>query len=173
MAAPASSTSSSSPSESTSAADSSKSQLPGNKLSRWCIKFTLSLFFFYAEKVRKCIRALEAAETDTEKFATLFLVPKLVHGTECDKNARLSLMKVRIPRPDSSSLNVSDLRFFRALDIPFWPECSEVKTVRMAVPSWCFSQWHCLCSAASLRMKKLWPTLPYEMANIYLCNSLG
>jgi len=46
-----------------------------------------------SEKVRKCIRALEAAETDTEKFATLFLVPKLVKGTECNKEARLSLMK--------------------------------------------------------------------------------
>ena len=46
-----------------------------------------------SEKVRKCIRALEAAETDTEKFATLFLVPKLVKGTECNKDARLSLMK--------------------------------------------------------------------------------
>ena len=47
----------------------------------------------FSEKVRKCIRALEAAETDTEKFATLFLVPKLVKGTECNKDARLSLMK--------------------------------------------------------------------------------
>ena len=46
------------------------------------------------DKVKKCIRALEAAETDTEKFATLFLVPKLVQGTECSKEARLSLMKV-------------------------------------------------------------------------------
>ena len=49
--------------------------------------------FFFSEKIRKCIRALEAAETDTEKFATLFLVPKLVKGTECNKDARLSLMK--------------------------------------------------------------------------------
>merc|ERR1712018_413295 len=47
-----------------------------------------------SEKVRKCIRALEAAETDTEKFATLFLVPKLVRGTECNKEARLGLMKI-------------------------------------------------------------------------------
>ena len=45
--------------------------------------------------MKKCIRALEAAETDTEKFATLFLVPKLVQGTECDKATRLSLMKVK------------------------------------------------------------------------------
>ena len=50
-------------------------------------------YSFFSEKVRKCIRALEAAETDTEKFATLFLVPKLVKGTECNKDARLSLMK--------------------------------------------------------------------------------
>ena len=47
-----------------------------------------------SEKVRKCIRALEAAETDTQKFAALFLVPKLVRGTECDKNARMCIMKV-------------------------------------------------------------------------------
>ena len=40
------------------------------------------------------MRALEAAETDTEKFATLFLVPKLVKGVDCNKNARLHLMKV-------------------------------------------------------------------------------
>ena len=40
------------------------------------------------------MRALEAAETDTEKFATLFLVPKLVRGSDCDKTARLYLMKV-------------------------------------------------------------------------------
>ena len=43
--------------------------------------------------MRKCLRALEAAETDTEKFATLFLVPKLVKGRDCDKQARLHLMK--------------------------------------------------------------------------------
>lgn len=72
MAASASSTSSS-PSDSTSISESGKSHL--------------------AETVRKCIRALEAAETDTEKFATLFLVPKLVKGTDCDKTARLCLMK--------------------------------------------------------------------------------
>ena len=47
-----------------------------------------------ADPVRKCLRALEAAQTDTEKFATLFLVPKLVKGVDCDKNARLHLMKV-------------------------------------------------------------------------------
>ena len=52
-----------------------------------------NIILFFSEKVRKCIRALEAAETDTEKFATLFLVPKLVKGTECNKDARLSLMK--------------------------------------------------------------------------------
>jgi len=46
-----------------------------------------------ADPVRKCLRALEAAQTDTEKFATLFLVPKLVKGIDCNKNARLHLMK--------------------------------------------------------------------------------
>ena len=50
--------------------------------------------FIFSEKVRKCIKALEAAETDTEKFAALFLVPKLVRGTDCDKNARMCIMKV-------------------------------------------------------------------------------
>ena len=47
-----------------------------------------------ADPVKKCLRALEAAQTDTEKFATLFLVPKLVKGVDCNKNARLHLMKV-------------------------------------------------------------------------------
>jgi len=36
-----------------------------------------------------------AAASDTEKFATLFLVPKLVKGSDCDKTARLYLMKVK------------------------------------------------------------------------------
>ena len=49
------------------------------------------------DPVKKCLRALEAAQTDTEKFATLFLVPKLVKGVDCDKNARLHLMKVKNP----------------------------------------------------------------------------
>ena len=55
---------------------------------------SLMKIFYISEKVRKCIRALEAAETDTQKFAALFLVPKLVRGTECDKNARMCIMKV-------------------------------------------------------------------------------
>ena len=39
-----------------------------------------------AEPVRQCIKYLERAETDTEKFAALFLVPKLMRGVEtCDK----------------------------------------------------------------------------------------
>ena len=46
------------------------------------------------EPVLKCLTALEAAENDTEKLAALFLVPKLVKGADCDKNARLCLMKV-------------------------------------------------------------------------------
>jgi len=36
---------------------------------------------------------LESAENDTEKLAALFLVPKLVKGPDCDKAARLHLMK--------------------------------------------------------------------------------
>ena len=46
-----------------------------------------------AEPVLKCLRALEAAENDTEKLAALFLVPKLVKEADCDKSARLHLMK--------------------------------------------------------------------------------
>ena len=57
-------------------------------------KKLLAIYIIFSEKVRKCIKALEAAETDTEKFAALFLVPKLVRGTDCDKNARMCIMKV-------------------------------------------------------------------------------
>jgi hypothetical protein len=57
-------------------------------------KFLKQKFALFSEPVRKCLRALEAAETDTEKFATLFLVPKLVRGSDCDRTARLYLMKV-------------------------------------------------------------------------------
>jgi len=47
-----------------------------------------------AEPVKKCIAVLEQAETDTEKFAALFLVPKLVKSTDCcDKKARLHLVE--------------------------------------------------------------------------------
>ena len=47
-----------------------------------------------AEPVRKCIKVLEQAETDTEKFAALFLVPKLMRGVEsCDKKARMHLIE--------------------------------------------------------------------------------
>lgn len=73
MAAATSTSTSPTPSDSTSVSDSAKSLL--------------------TEPVRKCLRALEAAATDTEKFATLFLVPKLVRGTDCDRTARLYLMK--------------------------------------------------------------------------------
>ena len=49
---------------------------------------------FLAEPVRKCIKVLEKAETDTEKFAALFLVPKLMKGAECcDKKARMHLIE--------------------------------------------------------------------------------
>merc|ERR1712012_1341183 len=49
---------------------------------------------FLAEPVRKCIKVLEKAETDTEKFAALFMVPKLMKGAECcDKKARLHLVE--------------------------------------------------------------------------------
>jgi len=45
------------------------------------------------EPVKKCIKVLEKAETDTEKFAALFLVPKLVKSADCDKRARLHLVE--------------------------------------------------------------------------------
>lgn len=45
------------------------------------------------EPVRKCIKVLERAENDTEKFAALFLVPKLVKSSDCDKTARLHLVE--------------------------------------------------------------------------------
>ena len=49
---------------------------------------------YLAEPVRKCIKVLENAETDTEKFAALFLVPKLMRGVEsCDKKARMHLIE--------------------------------------------------------------------------------
>ena len=49
---------------------------------------------YLAEPVRKCIKVLEQAETDTEKFAALFLVPKLMRGVEsCDKKARMHLIE--------------------------------------------------------------------------------
>jgi len=47
-----------------------------------------------AEPVKTCIKVLESAETDTEKFFALFMVPKLVKGAEnCDKKARLNLVE--------------------------------------------------------------------------------
>ena len=49
---------------------------------------------YLAEPVRKCIKVLEQAETDTEKFAALFMVPKLMRGVECcDKKARMHLIE--------------------------------------------------------------------------------
>ncbi|XP_023331282.1 neurochondrin homolog [Eurytemora carolleeae] len=45
------------------------------------------------EPVRKCIKVLEKAETDTERFAALFLVPKLVKTGDCDKKARMHLVE--------------------------------------------------------------------------------
>jgi len=47
-----------------------------------------------AEPVKNCIKVLESAETDTEKFFALFMVPKLVKGADCcDKKARLHLVE--------------------------------------------------------------------------------
>ena len=40
------------------------------------------------------LQVLEKAETDTEKFAALFLVPKLMKGADCcDKKARMHLIE--------------------------------------------------------------------------------
>ena len=46
-----------------------------------------------SEPVRQCLAALNAASSDTEKLAALFLVPKLVKGADCDSKARRDLMK--------------------------------------------------------------------------------
>ena len=73
----------------------------------------------FAEKVRKCIRALEAAETDTEKLATLFLVPKLVRGAECSKDARLGLMKVKTLKRRCDDLNLRKFLLFQGIGYSF------------------------------------------------------
>ena len=39
------------------------------------------------------VQVLEKAETDTERFAALFLVPKLVKTGDCDKTARMHLVE--------------------------------------------------------------------------------
>ena len=66
-------------------------------------KRTVSFKFFTSFFVE----VLEKAETDTEKFAALFLVPKLVKGADCDRNARMHLVEAMgysflgdsLPRP--------------------------------------------------------------------------
>lgn len=73
----------------------------------------------FAEKVRKCIRALEAAKTDTEKLATLFLVPKLVRGAECSKDARLGLMKVKTFKLRCDDLNLRKFLLFQGIGYSF------------------------------------------------------
>ena len=73
----------------------------------------------FAEKVRKCIRALEAAETDTEKLATLFLVPKLVRGAECSKDARLGLMKVKTFKRRCDDLHLRKFLLFQGIGYSF------------------------------------------------------
>ena len=61
----------------------------------WCSCVLLwRLCISFSEQVQKCIKALEVAETDMERFATLFIIPKLISACDCDKNARISLMKV-------------------------------------------------------------------------------
>ena len=100
------------------------------------------------DPVKKCLRALEAAQTDTEKFATLFLVPKLVKGVDCDKNARLHLMKVRykiiydIENNNQTQIIVFLLimiylhfSYYRESDFNFLLACFEAKTALMVALS--------------------------------------
>ena len=96
------------------------------------------------DPVKKCLRALEAAQTDTEKFATLFLVPKLVKGVDCDKNARLHLMKVRykIIYDIENKIIVFLLimiylhfSYYRESDFNFLLACFEAKTALMVALS--------------------------------------
>ncbi len=71
----------------------------------------------FSEPVLKCLRALENATTDTEKMAALFLVPKLVKGDACDKNARLHLMKVR--QTELGLASVATQYFFQGIGFSF------------------------------------------------------
>ena len=111
---------------------------------------------------------MEAAETDTEKFAALFLVPKLVRGTDCDKNARMCIMKVCSICAFSKTkyvlflldftygiLEVFFTNFYRALVIHFWQGCCEVKTVRMDVQECCSNQLPYRYLAVLPKTKKL------------------
>ena len=62
----------------------------------------------------KVVQVLEKAETDTEKFAALFLVPKLVKGADCDKNARMHLVEAMgysFLGDDSFSTTITVLKF--------------------------------------------------------------
>ena len=97
------------------------------------------------DPVKKCLRALEAAQTDTEKFATLFLVPKLVKGVDCDKNARLHLMKVRYKIIyDIENIQIIvfllimiylHFSYYRESDFNFLLACFEAKTALMVALS--------------------------------------
>ena len=46
-----------------------------------------------SDSVRKCIAILKAAESDTEKFAALFMVTKLVKGEDCDTHSKKLLFE--------------------------------------------------------------------------------
>ena len=78
--------------------------------------------------MQKCIKALEVAETDMERFATLFLIPKLIRGCDCDKNARISLMKVSnalkfVLKSKQFYYVTSNTFLLRELGTRFWHEC--------------------------------------------------
>ena len=63
-----------------------------NLLKAWC---TLTLYGIdnFLRHFKVYVQVLEKAETDTERFAALFLVPKLVKTGDCDKKARMHLVE--------------------------------------------------------------------------------
>lgn len=46
-----------------------------------------------SEPVKKCIEILKGAKNDTQKFAALFMVTKLVKGKDCNSNAKKALFE--------------------------------------------------------------------------------
>ena len=89
------------PSDTTTVSDTNQKSVPAmagmvtNKEYSSTFQFIFNMFLFSLESVRQCLAALNAASSDTEKLSALFLVPKLVKGSDCDSKARRDLMKVR------------------------------------------------------------------------------
>lgn len=46
-----------------------------------------------SEPIKKCVLILKSAKSDTEKFAALFMVTKLVKGKDCNANAKKALFE--------------------------------------------------------------------------------